>query len=863
MHVDSLRQVQHPNCYQQCACPLPAAFMGTLMRVVRRPIVVGVVAAAVACVGYRHGTTLNAAGFRAPSIQDLTAQQATASLSPAPRALLDQYCVTCHNERLKTAGLMLDKMDVEHVSDAAEAWEKVVRKLHTQAMPPAGLPRPDKRTYDRLASWLEFALDRAAVAKPNPGRPAVHRLNRAEYVNAVRELLALDADGRTLLPADDSGYGFDNIADVLSLSPGLLDRYLSAARKIGRIAIGDPTLRPTVETYNVSKYLVQDVRMSEELPFGSRGGIAIEHNFPLDGDYIVRIRLQRTLVEAIRGLAEPQQIEVRLDRARIKLFTVGGDGPRAPYTGGGSIPTEYERTADAGLEVRFAAKAGRRLVGVSFLRNSSAPDGVQRAPLAVSSFGFYIERDTEMAVNSVQISGPYNAKVPEDTPSRRRIFSCRPKSSADEAACAKTILTTLARRAYRRPATEADVQSLLRFYEAGRTEGDFDAGVETALENILISPDFLFRIERDPAKIAPSTAYRLSDLELASRLSFFLWSSIPDDELLAVATRGQLKDRVVLEHQVGRMLADARATALVTNFAGQWLYLRNMRRMAPDPETFPGFDDNLREAMQRETELFVESTVREDRSVVDLLTANYTFVNERLARHYGIPNIYGSHFRRVTFSDDTRGGLLGQGSILMVTSYPTRTSPVLRGKWLLENILGTPPPPPPANVPPLQENGEGASKPLSVRERMEQHRKNPVCASCHARMDPLGFALENFDAVGRWRTTSEAGTPIDASGVLPDGTKFEGPADLRKALLNRREEFVGTVTEKLLTYALGRGVDYRDRPAIRTIMRGAAPTDYRWSSLILGIVESTPFQMRRSLDRPANSAAQHISVLDK
>jgi uncharacterized protein DUF1592/uncharacterized protein DUF1588/uncharacterized protein DUF1587/uncharacterized protein DUF1585/uncharacterized protein DUF1595 len=816
----------------------------------RGRIVPLLVVGAVLGMGYRLVITLSAADLQGRPPQSLTiASQPSSSIAPSDsghRALLDQYCTRCHNERLKTAGLMLDTLNLDRLSEAPDVWEKVVRKLRTQAMPPAGLPRPDKRTYDTFATWLETELDRAAATTPNPGRPVVHRLNRAEYTNAIRDLLGLDVDGRTLLPADDSAYGFDNVADVLSVSPVLLDRYLSAARKIARLGVGDPLIRPSVETYTVSKYLVQDDRMSEDLPFGSRGGIAIRHNFPLDGEYILRIRLQRTLVEAVRGLAEPQQLDVRLDHTRIKLFTVGGGGPRAAYTGGGSVSSEYERTADAGLEVRFSAKAGMRLVGVAFLKNSAVPDGVRRAPLALSSFGFYIERDTPMAVASVQISGPYGAKTPEDTPSRRRIFLCRPTSDTNEEACAKTILSTLARRAYRRPTSEADVEKLVTFYKGARIERGFEAGIESALESLLIDPDFLFRTERDPANVAPGTAYRLSDLELASRLSFFLWSSIPDDELLDVAARGQLNDAAVLERQVRRMLADPRSAALVSNFSGQWLYLRNMRRVAPDPEAFPGFDDNLREALQRETELFVESTIRDDRSVVDLLTANYTFVNERLARHYGIPNIYGSHFRRVTFNDDTRGGLLGQGSILMVTSYPARTSPVLRGKWLLENILGAPPPPPPGNVPPLSENGEGGGKPLSMRERMEQHRKDPVCASCHARMDPLGFALENFDAIGRWRATSEAGTPIDASGVLPDGTKFNGPSDLRKALVSRRVEFVTTVTEKLLTYALGRGVESYDRPAIRTIMRGAASHEYRWSSLVWGIVKSVPFQMRRS-----------------
>ncbi|OFW32323.1 MAG: hypothetical protein A3J28_05225 [Acidobacteria bacterium RIFCSPLOWO2_12_FULL_60_22] len=784
------------------------------------------------------------------------------------RAVLNRYCVTCHNEKLRTADLMLDTMDVEKVSASAPAWEKVVRKLRTGAMPPAGAPRPDQAAYDSFATYLETALDRAAAAKPNPGRPAIHRLNRAEYTSAIRDLLAIDTaaiDIRALLPADDAGHGFDNIADMLSVSPLLVERYMFAARKITRLAMGDPAARPFTENYDVSRYFVQEDRMSEDLPFGSRGGIAIRHSFPLDGEYVLKIRLQRNKDNYVIGLAEPHQLDVRLDGARIKRFTVGGErkgrsGPIysfiLPDYRGDPEQERYESTADEGLEVRFPAKAGTQLVGVAFLNETLEPE-TELMPRQMhdelTASGY---KGGSPAVDRVSISGPYDAKGLGETASRRKIFLCRPTQSdpralasgslgGDDGACARKILSTLARRAYRRPVTDGDVQTLLGFYQAGRSEGGFEAGIGMALQRMLVSPEFLFRIERDPANGAPGTSYRISDLEMASRLSFFLWSSIPDDPLLDLAERGKLKDSVVLNQQVRRMLADPRSKALVSNFAVQWLSLRNLRTMSPDPKVFPDFDDNLREALQQETELFFESMLREDRSLLDLLNANYTFLNERLARHYGIPNIFGSHFRRVTLSDEVRRGLLGQASVLTATSYANRTAPTLRGKWVLENLLGAPPPPPPPNVPSLKEEGGREGKVLTMRQRMEQHRANPACAVCHTRMDPLGFALENFDALGKWRT-AEGSTPIDPSGALPDGTKFQGPAELRKILLDRREQFVTTVTEKLLTYALGRGVEYYDEPIIRKIMREAAPSDYRWSSLISGIVNSTPFQMRRS-----------------
>ena len=764
--------------------------------------------------------------------------------------VLDRYCVACHNDRRLVAGLSLETLDLERVGQdgtTSEVWEKVVRKLRTRAMPPPGRPRPDGSVYDAFSDYLATRLDGAATADPNPGRrPAVHRLNRAEYVNAVRDLLALDIDGPSLLPADDSGYGFDNIADVLSVSPMLTERYLAAARMVSRLAVGDPSLQPTTDTFPVSKYLRQDTRVSEDLPFGSRGGLAVRHYFPVDADYVVRVNLLRTYDGRVRGLLEPTELEVRLDGALVETLTIG-----APVLDDDGEPArrDFRNAEDDGQEIRFTAKAGPGVLAVSFVDTAAVAEGMLRPHYPVTSYEYAGDQTVEPGIANIELRGPYAVTGRGDTPSRRRVFTCRTVEESAERACASEILSTVARRAYRRPVTDSDREILLGFYDAGRdgAEGDFDRGIEMALRRVLISPDFLFRSERDPADVEPGAVYAVSDLELASRLSFFLWSSIPDDELLDLAEREQLRDPATLERQVRRMLSDQRARALVDNFAGQWLYSRNMPLVTPDPYAFPDFDDNLRQAMQREMELFVESQVREDHGVLELLTADYTFVNERLARHYGIPNIYGNHFRRLTLTGPhtTRRGLLGKASLLTVTSYPHRTSPVVRGKWLLENILGAPPPPPPADVPALDEN-EGAEAPRSVRERLEQHRANPVCASCHQAMDPLGFALENFDGIGRWRAVSEAGTPIDASGVLVDGTPVDGPASLREALLERPDDFVTTVTEKLLTYALGRGIEYYDAPAIRQIVARAAADGYRWSTLVRAIAESTPFQMRRT-----------------
>jgi hypothetical protein len=771
-----------------------------------------------------------------------TPATSAAKSSTAPgdyQPVVQRYCLGCHNQRARVAGLMLDTADLTTPSANAELWEKVIHKLRSQAMPPAGSPRPDAATYNGLAESLEQAIDRAAAAHPNPGQmPALHRLNRAEYVNAIRDLLAIDVDEQ-LLPPDDSGYGFDNIADVLSVSPMLTERYLSAALKISRIAVGDTTIKPATDAFSVGKYVRQDVRLSEELPFASRGGLVIHYYFPVDADYVAKIFFDRTYDGRIRGIGEPHQLEVRLNGVKVKDLTIGtaANDPNGRGARGGARSSEVD-----GVEVRFAAEAGPGDLAVTFVKKAAEPEGMLRPVYAITSYEYAGDISVPAGVRTVELRGPYDVKGPGSSPSRERLFVCQPAAVANEDACARQILSTLARRAYRRPVTDSDVQPLLDAFKKSRAQGSFDLAIASAVRLVLVSPDFLFRMEVEPAGAKPGTPYRISDNQLASRLSFFLWSSIPDDQLLDLATKGQLSKPEVLGAQVKRMLADPRAKTLVRNFAGQWLYLRNVDLAAVDPYAFPDFDDNLREAFARELELFLDSQIREDHGVPELLTSDYTFLNERLAKHYGIPNVYGEHFRRVTLADDNRKGLLGKGGLLMVTSYPNRTSPVKRGKFLLENLLGAPPPPPPPDVPALKEVAAG-DKPQTMRERMEAHRASPACASCHKIMDPLGFALENFDAVGKWRT-SDAGAAIDTSGKLVDGTPVDGPATLRAALLSQREQFAQTVVEKLMTYALGRGVEYYDSPAVRQIVRSSASNDYRWSSIVLGIVRSTPFQMR-------------------
>ena len=773
------------------------------------------------------------------------------------RALLDRYCVACHNERLKTGGVMFDQVDISRVAEHRELLEKVVRKLRSGQMPPQGRPRPEQSAVTAFVTALEAELDNVGAAAPNPGRVASHRMNRTQYVNAVRDLLALELDGEALLPSDMAGFGFDNNAAVLAMTPALMDRYITAATKVSRLAVGTLENRPAIQTYRLPTGTRQEARMGEDLPFATHGGLAARHAFSLDGDYLFKIRLQRGDVGGtIRGnIAEREyHVELRIDHSLVERLTVGArfEG-QVKYTlsGGGIAPPDddlvhqrialYNQTADEDMEVRLPVKAGTRLVSAAF---------TNVAPSASRGVG-----DNMVAgVQSLEIHGPYGGEIPEETPSRQRIFVCRPSGPDDQEPCARTIMSTLARRAYRRPVTDADLRPLMDIYEIGRAAGGFEAGIARGLEALLSMPAFLMRAEADPVDARPGNIYRISDVELASRLASFLWKSIPDEELLDAATRGELRDPDVLAQQTRRMLADRRAVRWMNDFLGQWLQIRNLETIVPDPLRFPGYDTTLREALIKETELFFESQVREDRSALDLLRADYTFLNARLAGHYGVPDVYGSHFRRTPVTDPARHGLLGHGSVLTTTSYADRTSVVLRGKWVLETLLGAPPPPPPAAVPPLPEN-DGKSEPTSLRERMEQHRSNPVCASCHATMDPLGFALENFDAIGRWREDDE-GAPID-SAITWRGTDIDSPGTFREALLRQGEgELVQTITEKLLTYALGRGVDYLDAPTVRHIVRDAARDDYRWSSLVLGIVESTPFQQRIVRDTEQQQAEQ-------
>ena len=699
-------------------------------------------------------------------------------------------------------------------------------------MPPAGAVRPDEATYRATVSALEDALDDAAASQSNPGRTdTFRRLTRTEYQNAIRDLLALDLDLASVLPRDESSSGFDNIT-VGDLSPALLEAYVSAADEISRLAVGRPVRSLAVKTIKKKPDLTQEWHI-EGLPIGTRGGTLLRHTFPLDAEYEIVIRLTRDRDEQVEGLREPHQVELLLDGQRIRLFEV--------------VPPRHvgdHSAVDKHLHARIPVSAGPHAIGVTFLKKPWAVLETDREPYQ-AHFNVYRHPRVQPAVYEVSVIGPYNAQGPGSTPSRDRIFVCRPDITADEDGCARQILKALMRRAYRRGVTESDLSGPLEFYRRGRAKDGFEAGIELALSSILVNPDFLFRIERDPPGIRPRTAYKISESELASRLSFFLWSSIPDDELLDTAMRGELHRAARLEEQLGRMLDDWRSDALVSNFAAQWLHLRNLESATPDMRSFPSFDDNLRRAMRRETELLLDSVIKEDRSVLELLDADYTFLNERLAKHYRIPHVYGSWFRKVALDERTmRGGLLRHGSILTVTSYNTRTSPVIRGHWVLENLLGVPPPPAPANVPTLEENTIDAG--LSMREQLEEHRANPACAGCHSLMDPLGFALENYDAVGRWRRF-ERGAPIDATGNFPGGPQFKGVAGLERALLERPELFVGALVEKLLTYALGRVVEPYDAPAVRKIVRDSRSEGFRFSSLILGIVNSEPFQMRRSL----------------
>ena len=756
----------------------------------------------------------------------------------SPSALFNQYCVVCHDDQKRTAGVTLQGLDLNSIGDHAQLLERVLRKVATGQMPPAGMPRPNAARMAEFSKWLETSLDAEAAAHPNPGRPAIHRLNRAEYSNAIRDIFALDINAGAQLPVDDSGYGFDNIGDVLSLSPALLDRYLSLGRKIARLAVGDPTLKPSEEVFEPRREPNRGVAaavpiraewMSDDLPFDSAGGLSVHYYFPLDAEYVIRIRRG-----ALNTPVKVAPFEVRLP-IRAGPHTVGVTFPKESLKMESTEPSSARRSAYLSSERPEASSAGMdlRVDGVRVKRFARLDDGLSPPVL------------------NLGIDGPYNATGRGDTPSRAKIFVCHPEGRAQESQCAQRILASLVRAAYRRPVNEADWKPLLTFYQNARAKGDFDHGIQKAIEAMLVAPDFLFRVETDPPAGAGKGSglnHRVTDVELASRLSFFLWSSVPDETLLDLAEKSQLSNPAVLARQVDRMLDDPRSFAFVSNFAGQWLQIRNLATVRPDPIAFADFDESLRYSMQRETELFFDSIVRENRSILDLLGADYTFLNERLAIHYGVPGVYGSQFRRVALTDQNRGGLLGQGSLLTVTSPPNRTSVVQRGKWILDNLLGEPPPPPPADVPALDATTKGARK-LTLREAMELHRANPACAVCHRNIDPLGFALENYDGIGEWRA-KDGESAIDASGKLPDGTQFEGPAGLKKVLATgRRDEFVSTVTEKLLTYGLGRGVEYYDMPAVRAIMRQTEANQYRFRDLILAVVSSVPFQMRRSADQ--------------
>jgi hypothetical protein len=774
-----------------------------------------------------------------------TAPATTATAGPTAvteKAFFNQYCVVCHNQKAKSTGqpsalaITLDNLDVAHVDQNPEAWERVVRKVRAGMMPPAGMPRPKPEVFEANIQWLENELDKHATNTLPP--PGLHRLNRAEYKNAVRDVLALDIDPGKYLPSDDSTRGFDNIAGALSLSPALLEGYTSAAGKISRLAVGDVTA-PSQTPYRVPEDTSQDYHI-EGMPFGTRGGIMVEHEFPADGEYLIKIT---PISKGNMGDTSPfgeitgEKMEFLLDGQRVKLFD-----------------WDKERAREDGtFNVKFNAKAGPHKVVVTFLATNYAPGNdldqhFLRSTIetgGLPGFKFFPH------VGKIRIDGPNNPQGASDTPSRRKIFTCTPKNQSEETACAKQIVTTLARHAFRRPATERDTEMLMGFYQQGRNNGGkFDQGIEMAVRRILVDPEFYFRKEVEPAAAKPGEPYRISDLALASRLSFFLWSSVPDDELITLASQNKLHDPAVLDKQVKRMLADAKADALINNFAAQWLGLRALQTQVPVTSEFPDFDDNLRSAMAKELQLFVGSIIHEDKPVTDLIDANYTFVNERLAKHYDIPNIYGSAFRKVELGPELemRRGLLGKGYLQMISSQPARTSAVQRGKTVMQIFLGVEPPAPPPNVPPLKEiagDVHGGAKP-TIRQQMEMHRSVEPCASCHKIMDPIGFSLENFDAVGHWRLTDD-GAPIDPNGVLVDGSKLNGVNGLRTALLRYSPQFERVATEKLMIYALGRGTEYFDMPAIRSIVRDAAKNNYRFSTLVSGVVKSEAFQMNGKL----------------
>jgi len=782
--------------------------------------------------------------------------------------LVNTYCLACHNNALATSGLSLQNVDFGNPGAHAETFEKIVKKLRAHMMPPSGMPRPSFETYGIMTEWLETELDQSWLASPNPGRiTPVHRMNRYEYNNTINDLLGLDVDVMALLPGDPTADGsFDNIAAALPFSTAHMERYMSVARQVTRLATGLPPLTPTVATYEIPLYMSQDWRQTEDMPFGSRGGVSVSHQFPIDGEYLIRIHLETNYQDYVKGLGWAQQLEVRLDGRLLERFSIGGEAPGTPtplsFSGTGepgSIDWEQYMLYQGaeGLEVRLPVQAGPRQITVSYIRQQVVEEGIPqprqggRLPANNEAYLDY------QKVHAIEIGGPYiTAADLGDSPSRQLIFSCYPEQLAEERACASEILSRMARQAYRRTTTEQDLALLLEFFNSGREQGgSFDTGIQFALEFMLSDPDFLIRNYRDPAQLASTEVFQLSDLELASRLAFFLWSSSPDDTLLGLAEAGELSDPAVYTAQAQRLLADPRGiSTLVEDFAAQWLNLRRLDEVQINTVLFPEYDVSLIEAFAQETEMFIAETLEQDTSIIELLNADYTFVNERLAEHYGIDDIYGSRFRKANFPDTSqRGGLLAHGSLLTVTSYPGRTSPVLRGKWLLDNLLGTPPPPPPPNVPILPD-AEAGQLPASIRERLAQHRADPVCSSCHTVIDPLGFALENFDVIGAWREFDEVGNPVDPNGNYPGGVEFAGFADLRDWMLDRPDRFAHTLIEKLMTYALGRRVEYYDQPVIRQIVRQAAADNYRWSSIVLGIVQSPPFLQSMAPVQMANTS---------
>ena len=794
--------------------------------------------AAMAIAALSMTTAFAQTGNRVSPDRATSSERAPVSERATVNATVNQYCLACHNEKLKSGNFSWSSIDLAHPERNAEQVEKAVNMLRTGMMPPAGIPRPSAAVRNTLIAYLENSVDQAAAANPNAGKQPLHRLNRTEYANSIRELLTVDIDVSALLPPDDSSHGFDNMADVLMVSPTLMEGYIRAAGRISREAVGDITAPALTTTYQIPRVVAQ-TRHFDGTPWGTRGGISVVHDFPADGEYVFKMGFYYSPTGPLFGLnqGKGQQIEVAVNGVRVALI---------------DINPAMKLASDGIKTPPIAIKAGPQRISASFPQKFDGPledeyRMVEQSLVDVSA-GVVPGMTTLPHLHELSITGPTKVSGVSDTPSRRRIFTCRPAAGSDEIPCAKTIISNLARVAFRRPVTGTDLEDLLSFYQSGRNQGDFESGIRTAVQAMIASPEFVFRLERASttaaARTAPGTNYRITDLELASRLSYFLWSTAPDEQLISVASQGKLKDPAVLEKQVRRMLADPRAEVLATNFAYQWLHLQNLKDANPDLFLHPDFDKGLSQAMTRETELLFDSLRTEDRSILDLLTANYTFVNERLAKHYGIPDILGNRFRRVTLTDPNRFGILGQGSVLMLTSTATRTSPVQRGKYVMEVLLGTPPPPPPADVPALKESSEDPKVQKSVREQMQAHRANPVCAGCHALMDPIGFSLENYDAVGVWRTNDGA-FRVDPAGKMFDGAALSSPASLRQAILNHSDVFVGAFTRNLLAYGLGRVIDYRDLPVVRQIERQAAKNDNRFSTFVLGVVNSVPFQFRR------------------